>query len=296
MKSLLAFSISYSVSNAKVLKTPLPGVVTISNANLEAGLHGDFAPANRAEIEAAYDHLKDFRPALQAAEREEHVVTDSPVIGVLKLPMYNELEQQLNWSPDSYISASHVKFLESAGARVLPIDLGMNPKELQILMKKLNGVYIPGDHNVRGNQEFFRTVSDIVQHAQMFNEEAGNHFPIAAFGYGGLVMLQDSVKNNNFGHKLTEDLVEKRFKLDYTKHPDDTFLFDSIKEVDLVETFLRSYYYNTLAFGVSLQELRHNQEAIKSYSPTLVLKDSGDLIAGFEAHAFPFYGFTLRLD
>lgn len=104
------------------------------------------------------------------------------------------------------------------------------------------------------------------------------------------------MKDHTFGHILPEDLVDKRFKLDYTKHPDDTFLFDSIKEADLVETFLRSYTYNTLDFGVSLQELRHNQEAIKSYSPTLLFKDSSDLIAGFEAHAFPFYGFTVRLD
>ena len=99
---------------------------------------------------------------------------------------------------------------------------------------------------------------------------------------------------------MHEEQVNKRFHLDYTKHPDDTFLFDSIKEVDLVETFLRTVFYNTLDFGISLQELRHKQQALKSYAPTLVVKESGRgnerLIAGFEAHAFPFYGFTMRLD
>lgn len=94
--------------------------------------------------------------------------------------------------------------------------------------------------------------------------------------------------------------MNKRFHLDYLKHPDDTFLFDSIKEADLVETFLRSHYYNTLDFGVSLQELRHKQQALKTYNPTLILKESGEgkerIIAGFEAHSFPFYGFMMRLD
>jgi hypothetical protein len=191
MKSLLALSLTYSLAyaNTKVLKTSLPGTVTKTKGNLEAGLHGDLAPENRAELEAAHEHLKEFRPALQAAEREAHVETDNPVIGVLKMPMYKELEEQLTWTPEAYISASHVKYLESAGARVVPIDLDMHPKELQTLMKKLNGVYIPGDHNIRGNPEYYRTVSEIVQHAQVFNEEAGNHFPIAAFGYGGLVLL-----------------------------------------------------------------------------------------------------------
>ncbi len=64
----------------------------------------------------------------------------------------------------------------------------------------------------------------------------------------------------------------------------------------MVETFLRSYTYNTLDFGISLQEFRQNQEAIKSYGPTLFFKDSDSLLAAFEAHAFPFYGFTMRLD
>lgn len=94
--------------------------------------------------------------------------------------------------------------------------------------------------------------------------------------------------------------MDKRFHVDYLKHPDETFLFDSIKEADLVETFLRTVFYNTLEFGVSLQELRHKQQALKSYNPTLVVKESGKgnerIIAGFEAHAFPFYGFMMRLD
>ena len=66
MKSLLAFSLTYSVANANtmVLKTSLPGTVTKTHGNLEAGLHGDLAPKNRAELEAAHEHLKEFRPAL----------------------------------------------------------------------------------------------------------------------------------------------------------------------------------------------------------------------------------------
>lgn len=100
--------------------------------------------------------------------------------------------------------------------------------------------------------------------------------------------------------ELPEELVNKRFHLDYLKHPDETFLFDAVKEADLVETFLRTVFYNTLDFGVSLKELRRTQQALKAYNPTLVLKESGEgaqrIVAGFEAHSFPFYGFTMRLD
>lgn len=278
MKGLIVFSLSYSLASAQfeTLEKLLPGKVTKTAANLEEGVAADFSPENKQFIEEQLEHLKAFRPALQAAEKADHIEIDNPVIGILKLPMYEELEQQIDYTPSYYIDSTHVKYLESAGARVVPIDLDMHPKELMNLMKRLNGVYIPGDHDVRGHPQYSRTVSEIIQHAQVFNEMENNHFPVVSFGYGALTMLQDTVKDRHFGHKLHEEQINKRFHLDYVKHPDDTFLFDAVKEADLVETFLRTVFYNTLDFGVSLRELRHKQEALKSYNPTLVVKESGD--------------------
>lgn len=191
MKALILCSLSYVSINAnsKVLETPLPGTVRRSQGNLENGIGGEISPENRKFLEEQLEHLKAFRPALQAAEKEAHVEINNPVIGVLKLPVPADLEQRLDFTPTHYIEASHVKFLESAGARVVPVDLDMHPKELMILMKKLNGVYIPGDYNLLDHPEFSRTVSEIVQHAQVFNEMEGNHFPIAAFGYGAISLL-----------------------------------------------------------------------------------------------------------
>ena len=89
--------------------------------------------------------MKGFRPALQSAEKEPHIEIENPIIGVLQLPMHSELEDRLNWSPASYIEATHVKFLEAAGARVMPVPIDMSLNELKSLMGKLNGLYIPGD-------------------------------------------------------------------------------------------------------------------------------------------------------
>jgi len=191
MKGLIVCSLSYQLASAQVeiLENLLPGSFTKTNANLEEGVGADFSPENKAILEESLEHLKAFRPALQAAEKEGHIEIDNPVIGILKLPIYDELEDLLSWTPNSYIDATHVKYLESAGARVVPIDLDMHPKELMNLMKKLNGVYIPGDHDTMGHPEFTRTVSEIIQHAQVFNEMENNHFPVAAFGYGAVTML-----------------------------------------------------------------------------------------------------------
>ena len=99
-------------------------------------------------------------------ERQPHIETDSPIIGVLELPIYARLEQQLDSSPESYIEASHVKYLESAGAKVMAVPWDVSPKELKKLMQKLNGMYIPGDQrSLLENPQFSRTVAAIVQYA-----------------------------------------------------------------------------------------------------------------------------------
>jgi len=38
-----------------------------------------------------------------------------------------------------------VKFLESAGARVVPIDYTLTVEELRKKLREINGLYIPGD-------------------------------------------------------------------------------------------------------------------------------------------------------
>ena len=48
----------------------------------------------------------------------------------------------------SYIESSHVKFLESAGARVVPIDWNLSVNKMQEILHQVNGVYIPGDQKI----------------------------------------------------------------------------------------------------------------------------------------------------
>ena len=44
-----------------------------------------------------------------------------------------------------YFESSHADFLQAAGARVVPIDYQMQPKQLSKLLSQISGVYIPGD-------------------------------------------------------------------------------------------------------------------------------------------------------
>ena len=71
---------------------------------------------------------------LQKSTHSGRAVTDVPIIGVLTQPFRMENED----APDtqgSFISTSDVKFLESAGARVVPVDFKMNEHNLIKLLE-----------------------------------------------------------------------------------------------------------------------------------------------------------------
>ncbi|XP_030385344.1 gamma-glutamyl hydrolase [Scaptodrosophila lebanonensis] len=69
----------------------------------------------------------------------------SPIIGVLSQEIApNGLLARNFKNKTSYIAASYVKFLEGAGARVVPIGIGRNRSYYEDLMQKINGVLLPG--------------------------------------------------------------------------------------------------------------------------------------------------------
>lgn len=132
------------------LLTTVQGKATGSSSKkrnyiVSEGIAADFEPTTKDVDSSLVESLKEFRPALHAAEKEPHIEIENPIIGVLQLPIHSELEDRLQWSPASYIEATHVKFLEAAGARIMPIPLDLSFRELRSLMGKLNGLYIPGD-------------------------------------------------------------------------------------------------------------------------------------------------------
>lgn len=63
-----------------------------------------------------------------------------PIIGILSLP--NDVPGYSQFT--SYFAASYVKFLESGGARVVPIPYTLPPDQLASLLKSINGALFTG--------------------------------------------------------------------------------------------------------------------------------------------------------
>lgn len=62
-----------------------------------------------------------------------------PIIGIMAQEMSQTFEKLYSPEYDSYIAASYVKFLESSGSRVVPLQIGKPRVYYETLMKQLNG-------------------------------------------------------------------------------------------------------------------------------------------------------------
>ncbi len=70
------------------------------------------------------------------------ILNDQPIIGVLTQPSGFPKSHP----PDeySYIASAYIKYLESAGARVVPIQYDLAEPEMKKLFLGINGLLLPG--------------------------------------------------------------------------------------------------------------------------------------------------------
>jgi gamma-glutamyl-gamma-aminobutyrate hydrolase PuuD len=99
-------------------------------------------------------------------EVENLDLIETPMFGVLTQPMHQHQPSRLVKEKTEYVLQEHVKFLEAAGARVVPVSFLLPEKELAALLSKLNGLYIPGDNkNVLDNEDYGIAVKQILKYA-----------------------------------------------------------------------------------------------------------------------------------
>ena len=101
---------------------------------------------------------------------------------------------------------THVKYLESAGARVIPIDYTRSIEELHYMLENINGLYIPGDSKALlggGDEQYTMSLRKMLQWAQRHNEKESNHFPVLGVGYGSLALIKSQLNDDHDFHKFT---------------------------------------------------------------------------------------------
>lgn len=156
-----------------------------------------------------------------------HALNNRPIIGVFTQPTGDEISK----FGQQYIAASYVKFMESAGARVVPIKYSISEGEAQELFNSINGFLLPGGGVDFGTQhQYWNTLSLIFNLAVKANKE-GDYFPVwgTCMGFQEICILTSQnldllapFDSENITLPLTFTPLAKSSRL-FAKAPSDIF-------------------------------------------------------------------------
>ncbi|KAK1258031.1 Gamma-glutamyl hydrolase [Acorus gramineus] len=117
-----------------------------------------------------------------------------PVIGILSHPGDGASGRLSNTTDASCIAASYIKFVESAGARVIPLIYNEPPEILSEKLNLVNGVLFTGGWAKTGL--YYEVVQEIFKKALEKND-AGDHFPVFAICLGFELLSMIISKDEN---------------------------------------------------------------------------------------------------
>ena len=128
-------------------------------------------------------------------------LNNKPIIGILA--QHTHPDNPIPLTGDSYISASYVKFLESAGARVVPIKINQHPETVSELLSSINGVLFPGGDADIANSAYQKNAKMVYDYA-IQERNKGKVFPVwgTCLGFQQLAALvagSDSVLSLSSG-------------------------------------------------------------------------------------------------
>ncbi|XP_050352085.1 gamma-glutamyl hydrolase A-like isoform X2 [Nymphalis io] len=222
---------------------------------------------------------------------QSNVLNDRPIIGVLSqeqsIYLHSKYPEE-NYT--SYIAASYVKDIESAGARVVPILIGKDRRYYEELINKINGVFLPGGATFFNQSNGFADAGQHIYDIAKELNDAGDYFPIfgTCLGFELLIILasgRDKIENrircysyNNLPLNFTRDYRSSKM---FKETPRDIINILKTKDVTV----------NAHQFCIVDENLKsHN--LTDDWRVTAHSNDeyNVEFIASIEHRRYPFYG------
>ena len=157
-----------------------------------------------------------FGMALMQLNRAQTLVSpERPIIGILTQPIIDKLLHKfIPLSKNkSYVATSYVKFVQSAGARVVPIFDTYDKKNLTLIFNSINGLLLPGGGSNLKNSKYIKTLKRLMKLAIKYNENGG-YFPVFGICLGFEAMHVFFEKKHNFLSPLDVENKSLPIKLD----------------------------------------------------------------------------------
>jgi len=207
-----------------------------------------------------------------------------PIIGILSQPTDGDLTPYGN----QYIAASYVKYIESAGARVVPILYDSGVKNITTLLGYLNGVLFPGGgSDLTGT--YLTAVQTIYNYVIQVNGKH-DYFPLwgTCQGFEQLCILT----SNNYSILTQFNSENYTIPLNFTKDAPRSRMFTNIS-IDLYNAMAdQPITMNNHMYGVSPANWMQNTQLNSFY--TFLSQDNDrngkTFISTMEGNLYPVYG------
>jgi len=143
---------------------------------------------------------------------------DRPIIGILTQPSDSSLTKY----GSNYIAASYVKYVESAGARVVPVRHDAPFSVLQQYFNQLNGILFPGGGSDLNNTTLFKA-GNYLYNLALEAADRGDIFPI--FGHCQGFELLTMITSQNFNILGFVDAENITLPLNFTSNAKNSRMF-----------------------------------------------------------------------
>ncbi|XP_023650260.1 gamma-glutamyl hydrolase [Paramormyrops kingsleyae] len=218
-----------------------------------------------------------FSADLSSQERN-----DRPIVGILAQEYAKPRPSRL-----SYIAASYVKFLESAGARVVPVKLNQTKEEYETLFNSINGVLFPGGA-VSLNASGYAKAAKVFYDLAIKANSKGDYFPVwgTCLGFEELVYL-------TFGKWClsSTNTTAVALPLNFTKEATLSRLFKNFPE-DVLRAFsTEPITENSHKWSLTLKTFNRSK-SLKNFYSVLSTNNDGkvEFVSTIEAKDYPIYG------
>lgn len=183
-----------------------------------------------------------------------------------------------------YIMSAYVKFMEAAGAQVVPILPSESEEEVRAKLNKLNGVLFPG-----GSGDYWAQGKLVFEEIQKINDE-GTFYPLWTTCQGYEYVL---TYTSDVGMDILQrfPISSDSLPLSFTANPYKTRMFEGMGES--VWGFTSgNYTYNSHSYGISTLSFETDNGLKEFWDLTSVsfMPDGTPFSATIEAKNYPIFG------
>ncbi|KAM9839805.1 gamma-glutamyl hydrolase [Aulostomus maculatus] len=207
---------------------------------------------------------------------------DSPIIGVLSQELRSPLPHRA-----AYIAASYVKYLESAGARVVPIMIDRTVEEYKALFSSINGILYPGG-GVSIVSSGYQRAAKIFYELAIEANQRGDYFPVwgTCLGFEQLTYLTSS--NTKLSRTNTTGVP---LPLNFTNEAKDSRLFRGFPAELLDALASEALTENSHKWSLAVETYTTNAELNQFYKVLSTNTDGYiEFVSTAEARDYPIYG------